>query len=48
MATHNLFTLVNKHVKQTVEVDSTQEQLQKIQMFILDLTQITNEIKKSE
>jgi len=48
MATHNLFMLVHKHVKQTIEVDSTPEQLQKIQMFILDLTQITNEIKKSE
>jgi len=48
MATHNLFMLVHKHVKQTVPVDSTAEQLQKIQMFIQDLTQITNEIKRSE
>jgi len=48
MATHNLFMLVNKHVKQVEPVDSTTEQLNKIQTFIQDLTQITNEIKRSE
>ena len=48
MATHNLFMLVNKHVKQTTPVESTTEQLAKIQTFIQDLTQITNEIKRSE
>lgn len=48
MATHNLFMLVNKHVKQSTPVESTSEQLNKIQSFIQDLTQITNEIKRSE
>ena len=48
MATHNLFMLVHKHVKQTVPIDSTPDQLQKIQIFMQDLTQITNEIKRSE
>jgi len=48
MATHNLFMLVNKHTKQTPLIESTTEQLNKIQTFIQDLTQITNEIKRSE
>jgi len=48
MATHNLFMLVNKHTRQTQPIESTTEQLNKIQTFIQDLTQITNEIKRSE
>ncbi|XP_066300780.1 coiled-coil domain-containing protein 42 homolog [Branchiostoma lanceolatum] len=48
MATHNLFQLVNKHLKQAVEMENTHEQLSKIQTFILDLTQITQEIKRAE
>ena len=32
-ATHNLFMLVNKHVKQTVPVESTTEQLHKVSSF---------------
>lgn len=49
MATHNLFMLVNKHLASgAVPVESTTEQLAKIQTFIQDLTQITNEIRRSE
>ncbi|XP_013381622.1 coiled-coil domain-containing protein 42 homolog [Lingula anatina] len=50
MATHNLFMLVNKHQKQgqTEMTEDTNEQLNKIQTFIQDLTQITTEIKRSE
>lgn len=54
MATHNLFQLVNKHLKaqsgQEVVPDniSTSDQLTKIQLFIMDLTQITTEIKRAE
>ncbi|PIK44422.1 putative coiled-coil domain-containing protein [Apostichopus japonicus] len=49
MATHNLFQLVNRHLKQSSsDGDNTVEQLTKIQMFIMDLTQITTEIKRAE
>lgn len=51
IATHNLFQLVNKHLKQqttTVPLENTALQLEKIQMFIQDLTQITTEIKRAE
>lgn len=50
IATHNLFQLVNKHLKQqaTVPLENTALQLEKIQMFIQDLTQITSEIKRAE
>ncbi|RDD42880.1 Coiled-coil domain-containing protein 42-like protein [Trichoplax sp. H2] len=49
MATHNLYTLVNKHLKQTpLPLDQTVLQLDKIQLFIMDLTQITQDIKRSE
>ncbi|EDV28519.1 uncharacterized protein TRIADDRAFT_51517 [Trichoplax adhaerens] len=48
-ATHNLYTLVNKHLKQTpLPLDQTVLQLDKIQLFIMDLTQITQDIKRSE
>ncbi|KAJ8042691.1 Coiled-coil domain-containing protein 42-like [Holothuria leucospilota] len=49
MASHNLFQLVNRHLKQSSSAtDNTVEQLTKIQMFIMDLTQITTEIKRAE
>uniref|UniRef100_H2Y4L5 DUF4200 domain-containing protein n=1 Tax=Ciona savignyi TaxID=51511 RepID=H2Y4L5_CIOSA len=50
IATHNLFQLVNKHLKQqaTVPLENTALQLDKIQMFIQDLSQITTEIKRVE
>ncbi|XP_071478707.1 coiled-coil domain-containing protein 42 homolog [Diadema antillarum] len=48
MATHNLFQLVNRHSKTSSGTDNTLEQLTKIQMFIMDLTQITTEIKRAE
>jgi len=51
IATHNLFQLVNKHLKQqaaTVPLENTALQLDKIQMFIQDLNQITQETKRKE
>ncbi|WP_411017660.1 hypothetical protein, partial [Salmonella sp. s51090] len=48
MATHNLFQLVNRHQKQSGSTELTEEQLSKIQTFIMDLTQITTEIKRAE
>ncbi|EDO39885.1 predicted protein [Nematostella vectensis] len=48
MATHNLFMLVNRHLGQTGMVDMTDKQLDKIQVFIQDLTQITLDIKRAE
>jgi len=48
MATHNLFLLVHRHSKQQTMVEQTDKQLEKIQTFIQDLTQITGEIKRSE
>nr|XP_002128459.1 coiled-coil domain-containing protein 42 homolog [Ciona intestinalis] len=50
IATLNLFQLVNKHLKQqaTVPIENTSLQLDKIQMFIQDLSQITTEIKRVE
>ncbi|XP_002739901.1 coiled-coil domain-containing protein 42 homolog [Saccoglossus kowalevskii] len=48
MAAHNLFMLVNRHLKQQQLVEDTTEQLSKIQVFIMDLTQITQEIKRAE
>ncbi|CAH3013753.1 unnamed protein product, partial [Porites evermanni] len=48
MATHNLFMLVNRHLKQNTVIEVTEKQLEKIQVFIQDLTQITNEIKRAE
>ncbi|XP_071790704.1 coiled-coil domain-containing protein 42 homolog [Asterias amurensis] len=48
MATHNLFQLVNKHLKQQTVAEDTADQLNRIQMFIMDLTQITTEIKRAE
>ena len=47
MATHNLFTLITKHqpkLGHNVTLDDTNEQLERIKMFIQDLTHITNEI----
>ncbi|XP_031555849.1 coiled-coil domain-containing protein 42 homolog [Actinia tenebrosa] len=48
MATHNLFMLVNRHLGQTGTIEQTEKQLEKIQVFIQDLTQITMEIKRAE
>ena len=52
MATHNLYQLVNRHQKarrgEEVDLEDTNEQLNRIQQFIQDLTQITTEIKRSE
>jgi len=48
MATHNLFMLVNRHLKQSTVIELTEKQLEKIQVFIQDLTQITNDIRRAE
>ncbi|XP_041455783.1 coiled-coil domain-containing protein 42 homolog [Lytechinus variegatus] len=49
MATHNLFQLVSRHAKtSSLGTENTLEQLTKIQTFIMDLTQITTEIKRAE
>jgi chromosome segregation ATPase len=51
MATHNLFVLVNKHLQRKIppsEADQTLLQLDKIQTFIKDLTEITHEIQRNE
>nr|XP_054773629.1 coiled-coil domain-containing protein 42 homolog [Lytechinus pictus] len=49
MATHNLFQLVSRHAKTaSLGTENTLEQLTKIQTFIMDLTQITTEIKRAE
>ncbi|XP_065893141.1 coiled-coil domain-containing protein 42 homolog [Dysidea avara] len=51
MATHNLYTLINKHLQRKVpiqEADQTLLQLDKIQMFIKDLTEITHDIQRRE
>ena len=53
MTTHNLYNLVNRHLQRSGVVSSVMEdeniihQLQKIKMFIIDLTQVTEEIKGS-
>ncbi|XP_078599705.1 coiled-coil domain-containing protein 42 homolog isoform X1 [Branchiostoma floridae x Branchiostoma japonicum] len=44
MATHNLFQLVNKHLKQAVEMENTHEQLSKIQQFCLDLSSVVRDL----
>lgn len=48
MATHNLYMLVNRHLKQEIPAESTIEQLSKIETFIQDLTHIANDIKRAE
>lgn len=48
MATHNLYQLVKRHQKQAAQAEETPDQLNQIQMFIQDLTQITNEIRRME
>ena len=48
MATHNLFMLVNGQLKTTTVIENTEKQLDKIQTFIQDLSQITQEIKRGE
>ncbi|XP_052226806.1 coiled-coil domain-containing protein 42 homolog isoform X1 [Dreissena polymorpha] len=48
MATHNLYQLVKRHQRQAAQADETPEQLTQIQLFIQDLNQITNEIKRME
>lgn len=50
IATHNLYQLVNKHLKQPAAhaEHDTLSQLDKIQTFIQDLSQITQEIKRIE
>ncbi|CAH1232655.1 CCDC42 [Branchiostoma lanceolatum] len=45
MATHNLFQLVNKHLKQAVEMENTHEQLSKVQQFALDLSSVVKDLK---
>ena len=46
MSTHNLVRLINKLDTTGIEkVESTDRQLERIQKFIIDLTQIFNEIK---
>eukprot|EP01137_Pigoraptor_chileana_P028674 Opistho-2@12865 len=41
MATHNLFSLVNRHLKMRLGACKTIEQLERIQEFVEDLSQIT-------
>ncbi|XP_041347860.1 coiled-coil domain-containing protein 42 homolog [Gigantopelta aegis] len=48
MATHNLYQIVKKHQKQAATDEDTTEQLHQIQTFLMDLNQITAEIKKME
>ncbi|CAH1801380.1 unnamed protein product [Owenia fusiformis] len=49
MASYNLYQVVNRQEKDTsAHSEDTAEQLQKIQIFIQDLSQITSDIKKSE
>ncbi|KAL5477714.1 hypothetical protein EMCRGX_G024549 [Ephydatia muelleri] len=51
MATHNLLTLMYKHLQKKMppsEAGQTLLQLEKVQTFIKDLTEITNEIKRHE
>lgn len=48
MATHNLYMLVNKHLKQEIPAEGTLEQLSKIQTFIQDLSHIAHDIKRAE
>ncbi|CAH1801382.1 unnamed protein product [Owenia fusiformis] len=49
MASHNLYQLVNRQQKgPSTQSEDTAEQLQKIQIFIQDLSQITSDIKRSE
>ncbi|KAL3858096.1 hypothetical protein ACJMK2_012707 [Sinanodonta woodiana] len=48
MATHNLYQLVKKHQKQAAQAEETSDQLNQIRMFIQDLTQISNDIKRME
>jgi len=51
MATHNLFALMCKHLHRRIspqEADQTLLQLDKIQTFIKDLTEITHEIQRHE
>lgn len=51
MATHNLYTLMYKHLQRKVparESEETMMQLGRLQVFIKDLTEITNEIKRRE
>ncbi|XP_028400543.1 coiled-coil domain-containing protein 42 homolog [Dendronephthya gigantea] len=48
MATHNLFMLVNGQLKTTTVIENTERQLEKIQTFIQDLSQITQEIRRGE
>lgn len=51
IATHNLFMLMCKHLQRRVpphEHEDTLFQLEKVQTFIKDLTEITNDIKRKE
>ena len=48
MATRNLFSLVNKHLKMQMDKHSTAEQLHKIQEFIQDLTDITAKVNSQQ
>ncbi|XP_019850090.1 PREDICTED: coiled-coil domain-containing protein 42 homolog [Amphimedon queenslandica] len=51
MATHNLYVLVYKHLKKKIppqESGETLLQLDKIQSFVKDLTEIVHEIKRHE
>jgi chromosome segregation ATPase len=51
IATHNLFSLMYKHLQRKIppqEHEDTLLQLEKLQTFIKDLTEITNDIKRRE
>lgn len=47
MATHNLFNLVNKHLQMRLDHQNTVPQLEKIQEFIQDLSEITSQVEHS-
>ncbi|XP_063395999.1 coiled-coil domain-containing protein 42 homolog isoform X1 [Mytilus trossulus] len=48
MAARNLYQLVKRHQKQSAEEEETHEQLAQIQMFLYDLKDIVQELKRSD
>ncbi|CAG2203986.1 unnamed protein product [Mytilus edulis] len=48
MAARNLYQLVKRHQRQSAEEEETHEQLAQIQMFLFDLKDIVQELKRSD
>ncbi|XP_052802473.1 coiled-coil domain-containing protein 42 homolog isoform X2 [Mya arenaria] len=48
MATHNLYQLVKRHQKQAAGAEETPDQLNQIQMFLEDLTDIVHDLKRQD